>query len=186
MSVGEDITALWLGAGHFSGYLLLAIFSGVVIIETYSFTLSTASRATEEEAFAIPMLAAGFLKLGLAFLFMRAYGPPGLAFSTLAAQLAIPAWYVPRRSLRRLEIPASSHFRESLLPVLGVFAANLILANALVHALDGAPPIARVIAVCLGAGFTLAIAAFYLVLPHSLRKRILPAFAVSGAADRRP
>jgi O-antigen/teichoic acid export membrane protein len=118
---GRSLFDLWLGPGNYVGPALLAIFLVTFFLEQQSYILSTSSRATEDEAFAISAVLGGALKLVLSYLLIVPFGLMGLAVGTLGAQLATNHWFMVYRGLTRLEIPAQDLFVRILLPVLVVF-----------------------------------------------------------------
>ncbi len=71
---GRQVFDVWLGPGNFIGLPILGVFLATEIISTQSYVISLASRATEDEAFALACLASGILKLILSYFFIRAFG----------------------------------------------------------------------------------------------------------------
>jgi O-antigen/teichoic acid export membrane protein len=170
---GEDLFNVWLSRGHFPGYPLLIVFAAILTLEAHSFMVSTASRATEDEAFAWSSLSSGILKLILAYFLIRRFGLLGLACSTLIAASSISHWYVPYRGLRRLQIPMRDHLVQTLLPVLGAFACALLGSSAVKQSLVLSGVWIRLVAINLVCGLTLAISAYFLALDAGQRQRVL-------------
>ncbi|HEX4139556.1 MAG TPA: hypothetical protein VHY09_04365 [Candidatus Methylacidiphilales bacterium] len=119
--LGPRLFDVWLGAGNFIGYPIIAIFFVLLILETQSYVISLGSRATEDEAFAFWSLGGAGIKLVLAGILGARYGLIGIAGSTLLGQLATTHWYMVYRGLRRLRISLRSHFLEVLAPVAMLF-----------------------------------------------------------------
>jgi len=120
--LGPRLFDVWLGAGNFIGYPILAVFFTLLFLEAQSSAIALGSRATEDEAFALGSLGSAALKLTLAAILGLRYGLLGIACSTLIAQLATNHWYMVYRGLRRLRIGFSSHLVNVLLPVTALFA----------------------------------------------------------------
>jgi O-antigen/teichoic acid export membrane protein len=119
--LGPRLFDVWLGAGNFIGYPILAVFFVLLFLEAQSSAIALGSRATEDEAFAFWSLGSAALKLVLAGILGVRYGLPGIACSTLVAQLATNHWYMVYRGLRRLRLSFRSHLVDVLLPVAALF-----------------------------------------------------------------
>ncbi len=119
LASGEKLFDQWLGAGHFIGYHILAIFCIWQFLEVQAYALLVCSRATEDEAFAFSTLGGGLLKLFLAWFLIGKFGLLGLACASLVAMLCTNYWYAVWRGLRRLQIPFGVYLRTCLLPVFG-------------------------------------------------------------------
>ena len=124
MFVGDSLFTVWLGKGNFVGYLILGIFLATEILEAHSYVLSTASRATEDEAFVISTLAAGFIKITGAFLLTNHFGLVGLAIATPLGLITTNSWYMVYRALHRLKICGRVYITDVIMPSVG-FAAFL-------------------------------------------------------------
>jgi O-antigen/teichoic acid export membrane protein len=169
---GEDLFTVWLGAGHFSGYKLLEIFSIIMIFEVQGCILTTASRATEDEAFASWSIAAGALKLLFSYVFLKYFGLLGIAMGTLAAQSLTNYWYMTYRSLRTLGIPMRSYSVTVILPLILVGASAWSAGWAARQALSHSMALIRLGGVALSCGSVLALSCWFLVLSSSHRHQI--------------
>lgn len=123
LAVGEEFMDLWLGAGQFIGYPILAVFCAMLFLETQHTAVATASRSTEDEVFVYWALGAGALNLLLTWWLIKPLGLLGVALGTLLAQMATNNWYAVHRGLWRLQMSKRSYFTRVLLPVAVVFVA---------------------------------------------------------------
>ncbi len=171
LALGRRLFDFWLGPGNFVGYPILLLLIGVYLFEQHSWILSTASRATEDEAFAVCATLGGAAKLMLAFLLMPRFGLLGLAASMFLAQLATGHWFTTYRSLTRLQFSFGEHLTRSVLPCLvpGVLTAAAVMA--LVHLLAKSPGWVVVVSSCGIAAIILISAAWILVLEPAQRHR---------------
>jgi O-antigen/teichoic acid export membrane protein len=181
LTAGDDLFAIWLGPGHFSGYALLAVFSLVMILQTNAFIITTASRATEDEAFAFWSITAGVLKLVFSFLLMRRFGLLGIALGTLVAQVPTNYWYMTYRGLSRLGVSVREYFMSVLLPLACVGAIAFGCGWGSKHALLGFSVVFRLATVVLVCSLVLTFSCWYLVFSHSQRKELL--LRVNASAD---
>jgi len=177
---GNDLFSLWLGPGHFSGYRLLMVFSIIMLFEAHSFMISTASRATEDEAFAAWSMAAGVLKLGLSYAFAKLYGLIGIALATLVAQGLTNYWYMAYRGLKRLGFSLMDHITGVIVPVGFVWAVASSLALVVQHALRDGMGVIRLGAVILICVALMTAGGWYLVLSSGQRQRV--ALGIGAAA----
>ncbi len=171
--VGESVITAWLGPGRFIGYPVLLVFLVSETLEAQSYIVATASRATEDEAFAWSALAAGMVKLILAFLLLPRFGLLGLAAANALALLATNHWYMVRRGLNRLRIPVRSYFAQVVAPCAVFFVLSFgslwMASQALTHVGD----LWRVVAIAALAGGLLAMAIWSVVLEPAQRLRVL-------------
>lgn len=173
LAAGSSLFNLWLGPGNYVGPAIVGLFAVMFILEQQTFILSTATRATEHEAFAGWTLAGGLLKLVLAFLLMKRFGLIGLAAGTLAAQLLTAHWYVPFRGLRRLQMGLRSYLGLVFTPCALVFALALGLSFLAVALAGSVPDWARLAIASAVSGIILAAAAWRLVLDAHQRGRLM-------------
>ena len=124
--LGDRLFVVWLGAGNFIGYPCLILFFALLIFESQSFIITTSSRATEDEAYAISSMAGGALKLALAWILAPRYGVVGIAASTLLAQFCTNHWYMVYTGMRRLQISLRTYFFDVIVPVICLFSAVLL------------------------------------------------------------
>ena len=125
LALGPALFELWLGPGNFVGYPVLGIFLATFVLEHHANVFGSCGRATDDEAYALSSVAAGILKLGLAFLLTTRFGLTGLALSTLIAQSLTNDWFMVYRTLNRLRIRFLDHMHEVLLPCSLIFCAAL-------------------------------------------------------------
>ncbi len=125
LTSGREFFDAWLGPGHFVGYQLLIIFCIMLFLEAQHVIVATASRATEDEAFALWALGAGLLNLALTWALIGPFGLLGVALGTMIAQLTTNNWYAVVRGFRRLGIPLMKHLRLVIAPVLAIFILGI-------------------------------------------------------------
>lgn len=171
LAAGESLFDLWLGPGNYVGLLVVAMFVVMFVLEQQTFIISTASRATEYEAFAGWMLAGGLLKLILSYVLMKFFGLVGLAAGTLIAQALTAYWFVPYRGLRRLKMGRWQYLGGVLLPCAIVFAVALGLSFLAIRLWSSPPHLIRLVVACGISGVVLAAAAWLLVLDGHQRNR---------------
>jgi O-antigen/teichoic acid export membrane protein len=186
ITAGQSLFDLWLGRGNFAGYRILAVFLISETLEAQSYIISTSSRATNDEAFAFSSIAAGFLKIILAFVLIRTQGLFGLALATMIALLSTNHWYMVWRGIRRLRIPLSEYFKEVVLPVLGWSISALILAFGVAILLKSASDLLKLAGAVSMVGTVFVLALYRVVMSKQERttvrtrlgdrlRRILPA-----------
>ena len=123
--IGRQLFELWLGPGNFIGFAVIGAFLVTETLETQSYIIATASRATEDEAFAFSAVAGGILKLTFSWVFAKQFGLLGIAMGTVVALLLTNHWYMVYRGLRRLQISLREYVRTILLPCALVFPLML-------------------------------------------------------------
>jgi O-antigen/teichoic acid export membrane protein len=119
--LGPRLFDVWLGPANFVGYPILVVFFVLLFLEAQGYSITLASRATEDEAFAFWSLGSAALKILLAVVLGLRFGLIGIASSTLLAQLVTNHWYMVYRGLGRLRISLRSHLVNVLLPVSALF-----------------------------------------------------------------
>jgi len=119
--LGPRLFHAWLGPGNFIGYPILAVFFALLWLEAQSNAITLASRATEDEAFALWSVGAAVLKIAFALMLGLRYGLLGIACSTLLAEACTNHWYMVYRGLRRLRISFRTHLLTVVLPVATLF-----------------------------------------------------------------
>jgi O-antigen/teichoic acid export membrane protein len=147
LSLGPTLFHWWLGPNSFIGYPVLIMFLVTFGLEHHANVFSTCARATDDEAYGLSSIGTGMIKLLLALVFTRQFGLPGLAASTLVAQLAINNWYMPYRSSLRLRIKLAEHARCVLVPCAALFATVLVVGLAAQRLLSDCAPASRVLTV---------------------------------------
>ena len=115
---GEELIYLWLGEGNFIGYSILGVFCFSIFIQTQQGGLTVASRATEDEKYVIPTLAAALLNLILSYVFIKTHGLFGVALSTLISLSLTTGWYGVYRPLKRLKLNTFSYIFSTLIPTI--------------------------------------------------------------------
>jgi len=140
LGLGDAFFNLWLGPGNFVGYPILVVFSLLLLFEAQCYITTTASRATEDEAFAGWAVGAGLLKLVLSLCLGRSFGLLGIATATLVAQLVTNHWFMLFRGLRRLRIRFRVYTLNVLLPVSGLLFSTTLLVWLLRSVIANDPP----------------------------------------------
>ena len=180
LALGPHLFNLWLGPGNFVGYPLLIMFFVLLFLEAQCFIVTTCSRATEDEAFALWAVAAGALKVILSIILGIRYGLIGIALGTLIAQLATNHWFMVFRGLRRLRMSLREHAKQVLLPVGVLFIVTTVAVWLVVRVLSGFPLLLVVGAGCVMSGTLLLIALWALVLEADQRRRLVAHFGFSS------
>lgn len=164
---------LWLGPGNFVGYPVLVVFAVTVLLETNHVTIAYASRATEDEAFALWALGAGAINLVLTWALVQAIGLLGVALGTLVAQASTNNWYAVYRGLKRLRLPFRRYASRVLAPVGVVAAVHLVVLGGAGLLSAHAGPLPRVIVTFLAAVVALAASIWLAVLERPERQALL-------------
>ncbi|PYI93050.1 MAG: teichoic acid transporter [Verrucomicrobia bacterium] len=172
ITAGQSLFDLWLGHGNFAGYRILVIFLISETLEAQSYIISTSSRATNDEAFAISSLAAGVLKIALAAILIRTQGLLGLALATMIALLSTNHWYMVWRGIRRLRIPLMEYFKEVVLPTIVWSGAALLLAGGIAIALRQASDLTKLAGAVSSVGVIFILALFRLVMSQHERATV--------------
>jgi len=186
LAAGPSLFDLWLGAGNFIGYPVLIVFALMLTLETQHVIVAFASRATEDEAFAVWAMAAGALNLLFTWFLIQRLGLLGVALGTLFAQIATNNWYAVYRGLRRLQMPFLQYAYQVLAPTLGIgltAAAALWTARSMT---SGSDDLSRVLATLSAALLVLVVSVWTVVLDGEERRASLLQFrrAISPAAQR--
>ena len=169
LTIGQPLFELWLGPGNFIGYPILAVFLVYETLEAHSYIISTSSRATDDEAFGFSSLAAGLLKIGLAFVLIHRFGLLGLALATMLALLLTNHWYTVFRGLKRLQLPLLQYGKDVVLPCLLWSGGSLMLSYAVSGLLRDAPTYVTVAGVAGACGIAFVTALIYLLLTREER-----------------
>lgn len=179
LTAGESLFTAWLGAGNFAGYAVLLVFLTTETFETQSFIIATASRATEDEAFALSSIAAGVLKLALSWVFAQRLGLVGIALGTTVALLATNHWYMVYRGLRRLKLSWRNYARSVCLPCVMAFPALLAILQSVRHLVRESSALVQLIALTAVAGVLFALSVWGLVLGPAHRARVGRMFRIA-------
>lgn len=174
---GESLFNVWLGQGNYVGPFTVAVLVLVFLLEQQSFIISSSSRATDHEPFAVLMMTGGLLKLALALPMIRSLGVLGLALSTLVAQLLTAHWFVAWQGLKRLAIPLKDYLRLVLLPAAAVLAIVSCACYAAQIVASTRPDWVILLAVVAASGLVLGGAFWVLVLTPPQRSRLLSRLA---------
>jgi peptidoglycan biosynthesis protein MviN/MurJ (putative lipid II flippase) len=106
-------------------YPVLLLFVLTETLETQSYIISTMSRATGDEAFAVTSLAAGVIKIVLSIYLAGHLGLPGVALGTAIALMSTTHWYMPLRGLNRLKYSKWAYIKRVVLPCLLFFGLTV-------------------------------------------------------------
>ena len=186
LAAGPSLFDVWLRPGNYAGSGVLAIFVVLFVLEQQTFVISTASRATEHEAFAGWLMAGGFLKIGLAPVLLKFCGLRGLALGTLIAQLLTAHWFVPWCGLRRLRYGLRRYMSSVALPAIVVLVSAVTLCFGTVKFLGGAQSWQRLGASSVAGCAVLAASLWLLVLDHHQRERILKKLGLGRVSSSSP
>lgn len=122
LALGPHFFDLWLGSGNFVGYPILLTFFVMLFLEAQCYITSTASRATEDEAFAFSSMLSGVLKILFSLLLLEPFGLLGVALGTLFAQLTTNHWFMVLKSMHRLKLNMKEHMLRVIAPTTAIFA----------------------------------------------------------------
>jgi O-antigen/teichoic acid export membrane protein len=181
--LGPTLFEAWLGPGNFIGYPVVGIIFAAFILEHHANVFSTCGRATNDEAYAFWSLAAGILKVALAYVLTTRLGLAGLALSTLLAQSLTTSWFMVYRSVVRLGVDFGEHSRNVLAPVVLWSAMAFGVGTLLNTVLREQRAEIRVATVCLAAGTVLTISIWGVVLDRAQRRGLLRQLGVVGTVD---
>lgn len=180
MGLGRRFFDLWLGPDNFIGDPILAVFFVLLLLEAQCYIVATASRATEDEAFAPWALAAGGLKLVLSWGLGLRFGLLGIALGTLIAQLCTNHWYMVFRGIRRLRLGLRAHVVAVVIPVGLLFGLTFASARGMAHLSSEWPSWLAVVAGLSVAGCLLLIALWNLVLENNQRLQLLQRMGITS------
>jgi O-antigen/teichoic acid export membrane protein len=144
----DRIIAIWLGPGHFVGFLVVWVLLLMVLLETHHTSMATATMATGRIVFFVPALISGVLNIGFSVYFSGRYGLVGIAMGTLCAQLMTNSWYVPWYTMKQFQMGYRDHLRRVVLPVLMVLILTLGVGYAVRLAV---PPSLALLSIIIGA-----------------------------------
>ena len=173
LALGQTLFDVWLGQGNFVGYPVVGIFLATFIMEHHANVFSTCGRATDDEAYAGWSIAAGILKLLLAWPLTARFGLAGLALSTLVAQALTNDWFMVYRSAKRLGVSFVEHARDVLIPIVMVSTLAFGLACLLNAVFREQRPEIRVGIASAVTGLILAASLWRVVLDDSQRAGLL-------------
>ncbi len=170
LALGQRLFNVWLGHGNYIGTPVASAFFLLLFLEAHCVIISTTSRATEDEAFAIWAVVSAVLKVTLSLFLGSRFGLIGIALGTLGAQVVTNHWFMSYRGLRRLQVGVRAHFREVLLPVGLLFALTFGAVRGLSMAMPTQPDWLVSGTGVMFAGSVLAAAIWFFVLPLSTRR----------------
>lgn len=176
LGLGSTFFDLWLGEGNFIGYPIFAVFFLLLILEAQCYIITTASRATEDEAFAKWAIGSGVLKLLLSWWLGKHIGLLGIALGTLVAQLCTNHWFMVYRGLRRLRLSLREHAVRVGIPVAVLFGGTCSSVQLLRQLMQGVEKWQQLAAGVVLSGAVLSIMMWSQVLEPSQRKAILASF----------
>lgn len=125
---GERIMAVWLGGNVFVGPWVMWTLLIVLTLECHHVIHATASMAAGKIVFLWPALIAGVVKILLSLLLIRSLGLPGLAISTLVAQVMTNNWFAPFVSLRVFQVSFKDYVKLVVRPLF-IFVLALLFIN---------------------------------------------------------
>lgn len=170
---GQTLFDLWLGAGNFVGYAVLAAFLFTEALETQSYSISQMSRATGDEGFAVSSMLGGVTKITLSILLAPKFGLFGIAMGTLIALALTNHWYMPWRGLNRMAYPKLRFILRVILPPAGVAAAALICLAGIGRLCHNLEPLSQMVVLVGSAAVFFGGGVWTLVLASSERARLL-------------
>jgi len=173
LSAGASLFNAWLGRFNYVGWPIIALFVATFTLEQQTFTISTASRATEDEAFAGITMIGGVLKLLLAFELTKRFGLVGLATATLMAQLLTAHWFVLLRGYKRLQLTLRQYGTSTFIPCVAVFLIAWGLSFIFATVAQPYGDLARLFSATLAACLVLVATIWFLVLDRGQRARLL-------------
>jgi len=170
LGLGQRLFNVWIGHGNYIGPAVAVVFFLSLLLETQSFIITTCSRATEDEAFAIWAAAAVLLKISMSLLLGARFGLIGIALGTLAAQLATNHWFMCYRGLRRLRMSLRSHLQNVVCPISVLFVLTLGTIHIVARIMSARPDWLIVSVAVLISGCLLSSSIWLLVLDRSQRR----------------
>jgi O-antigen/teichoic acid export membrane protein len=170
LGLGQHLFNLWIGHGNYIGPRIAGTFFVLLILDTQATIISTSSRATEDEAFAVCTGIAAVLNVVLTLILGAHYGLFGIALATLLAQGATSYWFMCYRGLRRLRMSLRAHLREVVAPAVLLLIVTLVTVRSVASFMSAKPDWLIVAAAMLAAGSLLGCSIWLLVLDPSQRK----------------
>jgi len=119
---------LWIGPGHFLGYMVLLPMLITGTLEVHHSINSNFVWASGQWPFMPWAITAGLLNLALGIWWVQIAGELGMAWATCVAQLVTNNWYGVYVALRRLKVPIAQYARKVVLPVAGVIVCSALIA----------------------------------------------------------
>ena len=177
LGLGGHLFRFWLGPENFVGYPILCVFFLLMFLEAQCFTITSGSRATEDEAFASWTLTAGVLKILLSLFLVSFWGLFGIAVATLIAQLTTNHWFMVTRGLSRLEIGLKEHLIQNIAPVVAIGITAFAIVRCACVLLNGYALSITVITGLLFGSAILGLSLWFLVLEEEQRLRLIKAKA---------
>ncbi|MEN3940972.1 hypothetical protein WJU23_06745 [Prosthecobacter sp. SYSU 5D2] len=173
LGLGSQFFDLWLGPDSFIGLPVATVFFALLLLEAQAYILTTASRATEDEAFVVWALTAGGLKVLLSWLLGNRYGVLGIALGTLIAQLLTNHWYMVHRALQRLQIGMRSYLVRVVVPMLILLGVSFWM-SLFISRFSGSYGVwLNVVAALTLTSVMLSVALWYGVLERAQRDRLI-------------
>lgn len=169
---GQDLFTLWIGSGNFVGYGVLLVFLFTETLEMQNYIISSTSRATGDEAFAIASLGAGFIKIAISLYLLQHLGLLGVALGTTVALILTNHWYIPWRGLQRLAYSKRAYAMKVTLPCFTFFCLLAGLLGAASHWTKSSSSVVHLSVVILIAGVSLASSVWLMVLDSSERSQL--------------
>jgi O-antigen/teichoic acid export membrane protein len=173
LGMGSLFFDFWLGPGSYVGQSVATVFFILLLLEAQTYIITTASRATEDEAFVAWSLAAGGLKVLLSWLLGQRFGLLGIALGTLIAQLLTNHWYMVHRGLQRLQIGLRSYLKQVVAPMLGLLILSFTMSY-FISRNSGVQAVWLTVSMVLTLSATvLAVALWFGVLDKAQRDRLI-------------
>jgi O-antigen/teichoic acid export membrane protein len=99
-----QILELWVGSGHFAGYVVLIPYLLMTLLETHHVIHATVVMATGDLPFAPWAIASGIFTALLCYVSIPVLGLLGASLSILFSQLITNNWYAPYYSIKKFSL----------------------------------------------------------------------------------
>lgn len=129
VGVGEQLFKIWLGQENYVGFVVVALISGRILLDTLQAAVLGAARSTEFEAFTPLGMTAALLSVVFSFALVPSQGIVGVVAANLIAQGLTLHSFAVARAAKRIGPTAPKAVLRVLLEAIGVAAGCYVAAS---------------------------------------------------------
>ena len=112
--LGDRLTTLWLGPGHFIGWKIVWVLGTTMTLECHHVIFAQIGlNAKNDPTWGKMSILSGLINLVLTFFGIRVFGLLGVALGTMIAQMLTNNWYAVLKTLRIIRLNAGEYFMKS-------------------------------------------------------------------------